>query len=95
MRRALIVLCALFLVAGLAAGCATQNALENAQTSLAQAKAAGAEKKAAFEYYAAQEYLKWGYHEAEEGNFKHADEFIKQSQGYSDKALQMSKGGAK
>jgi hypothetical protein len=95
MRRALIVLCALVLVAGLAAGCATQNALQSAQASLAKAKAAGAEKKAPFEYYAAEEFFKLGKAQAEIGDNKQADIFTKQSQDYSAMALQMAGGGAK
>jgi len=95
MRRAWIVLCAVVLVAGLVAGCATETAMQNARTSLAQAKAAGAEKKAAFEYYAAEEFLKKANIEAEEGNYSSAEVLTKQSQEYSAKALQMAGGGAK
>jgi hypothetical protein len=79
----------------LVAGCATSKALEKARTDFDQAKAAGAQTKAPFEYYAAEKYLALAIHEAEEGDSKHAESFIKQSMDYSAKALEMSKGGAK
>jgi ribosomal protein L9 len=95
MRRASIVLCAMILIAGLAAGCATSNTIGNAQAQLAKAKAAGAEKKAAFEYYAAEAYLGKAVFSAEIGDTKEANIFTKQSSDYSAKALQMAGGGAK
>lgn len=96
MKRPWVVLLAVVLCAGLVvAGCATANGIQNARMSLDKAKAAGAEKKAAFEYYAAEEYLKKASIEAAEGHAKSADTFTKQSQDYSAKALQMAGGGAK
>jgi len=83
------------LIAGLSAGCATKNALESTRKSLDNAKAAGAEKKAAFEYYAAEAYLGKAVHQAEKGDTKQAGIFNKQAADYSAKALEMSKGGAK
>jgi len=95
MKRPWVLLLAVVLCAGLVVGCATANRIENAQTTLAKAKAAGADKKAAFEYYAADEYLKKAIAQAELGDTKQADIFTKQSQEYSGKALQMAGGGAK
>lgn len=95
MRRTSIVLCTVMLIAGLAAGCATSNAIGNAQAQLAKAKAAGAEKNAAFEYYAGEAYLTKAVNEAEEGDCKAANVFTKQSSTYSAQALEMTKGGAK
>ena len=95
MRRASIVLCALVLIAGLAAGCATANAIGDARAQLAKAKGAGAEWSAPYEYYAGDAYLKKAVHEAEEGDSKQADIFTKQSSDYSAKALGIAKGGAK
>ena len=95
MKRASIVLCMVILIAGLAAGCVTSNAISNAQAQLAKAKAAGAEWSAPYEYYAGDAYLKKAVHEAEEGDSKQADIFNKEASAYAAKALQMAGGGAK
>ena len=95
MRRASVVLCALVLIAGLAAGCATANAIGDARAQLAKAKGAGAEYSAPFEYNAAEAYLKKAVFSAEIGDTKEASIFTKQSSDYSAKALGIAKGGAK
>ena len=95
MKRPWIVLLAVVLCVGLVAGCATANAIQGARTSLDKAKAAGAESKAPFEYYAAEAYLGKAVHQAEKGDNKQADIFTKQSQEYSAKALEMAGGGKK
>jgi hypothetical protein len=95
MRRAWVVLCVVVLIAGLAGGCATKNALESTRMSLDKAKAAGAEKKAAYEYYMGEAYLGNAVYQAEQGDTKQAGIFNKQAADYSAKALEMSKGGAK
>jgi hypothetical protein len=95
MRRVAIIFCAVLLIAGLAAGCATSNAIGNARAQLQQAKAAGADWSAPFEYYAAEAYLGKAVYSAEIGDTKQADIFTKQSSDYSAKALGMAKGGAK
>ena len=95
MRRALIVLCAVMLIAGLSAGCATKNALESTRMSLDKAKAAGAEKTAAYEFYMGEAYLGKAVHQAEKGDSKQAEIFNKQAADHAAKALEMSKGGAK
>jgi hypothetical protein len=95
MRRASIVLCALVLIAGLAAGCATANAIGDARAQLAKAKGAGAEWSAPFEYYAAEAYLKKAVFSAEIGDNQEANILTKQSSDYSAKALQVAGGGAK
>ena len=95
MRRTWIVLCAVVLIAGLAAGCATSNAIGNAREQLQKAKAAGADWSAPFEYYAAEAYLGKAVFSAEIGDTKQANIFTKQSSDYSAKALGMAKGGAK
>lgn len=95
MRRASIVLCAAMLIAGLSAGCATKNALESTRMSLDKAKAAGAEKKAAYDYYMGDAYLGKAVQQAEKGDTKQAEIYNKQAADHAAKALQMSKGGAK
>ena len=95
MRRASIVLCVAVLIAGLAGGCASRNAIGDARAQLQKAKGAGAEWSAPFEYYAAEAYLKKAVFSAEIGDNKQADTFTKQSAGYSAKALETAKGGAK
>jgi hypothetical protein len=83
------------LIAGLAAGCATSNAIQSARAQLESAKAAGAEWSAPFEYYAAEAYLGKAVFSAEIGDPRQADVLTKQSQAYSAQALQIAKGGAK
>ena len=95
MKRASIILCALVLIAGLAAGCATANAIGDARAQLAKAKGAGAEWSAPFEYYAAEAYLAKAVFSAEIGDPNQAGVLTKQSQAYSAQALQIAKGGAK
>ncbi len=95
MRRALVVLCAMFLIAGLAAGCATSNAIGDARAQLEKAKSAGAEWSAPYEYYAADAYLSKAVYQAYKGDEKQADIFTKQSKAYSAQALGMATGGAK
>jgi hypothetical protein len=95
MKRASIALCAILLIAGMSAGCATSNAIQGAQEQLQKAKAAGADWSAPFEYYAAEAYLGKAVQQAELGDTKQANIFTKQSTDYSAKALGMAKGGAK
>ena len=95
MRRVSILLCAVLLIAGLASGCATSNAIQSAREQLQKAKAAGADWTAPYEYYAADAYLGQAVYQAEKGDNKQADVFTKQSSAYSAKALEMAKGGAK
>lgn len=95
MKRVSMVLCAMLLIAGLAAGCATSNAIQNARAQLVSAKAAGADWSAPFEYYAAEAYLGKAVFSAEIGDTEAANMFTNQSAGYSAKALEMAKGGAK
>ncbi|MHB1024859.1 MAG: hypothetical protein ACYC24_04035 [Desulfobacteria bacterium] len=95
MRRALILLCAVVLIGGLAAGCATSNAIQGARAQLEEAKSAGAIWSAPFEYYAGEAYLNKAVLEAEEGDNKAADAFTQQSKTYSAQALQVAGGGAK
>jgi len=95
MRRVAIVLCAVLLIAGLAAGCATSNAIQSAREQLQKAKAAGADWSAPYEYNAADAYLGQAVFQAEKGDTKQADVFTKQSADYSAKALAIAKGGAK
>ena len=85
----------MLLIAGLAAGCATSNAMRDAREQLQKAKAAGADWSAPFEYYAAEAYLGKATFSVEIGDTKQADIFTKQSSDYSAKALGMAKGGAK
>ena len=96
MKRPWVVVLAVVLCAGLVvAGCATSRGIKNAQAQLGKAKAAGAEKSAAFEYYAAEGYLGQAVRQAEEGDNKQAKIYTKQSIDYSAKALEKAKGGAK
>jgi hypothetical protein len=95
MKRAAMVLCAMLLIAGMASGCATSNAIQGARAQLQAAKGAGADWSAPFEYFAGEYYLNKAVLEAEEGDPRQANIFTKQSSDYSAKALEMAKGGAK
>jgi len=85
----------LLLPAILAAGCASTTALRKADGSFGQAKAAGAESKAPFEFYAAEAYLGLAHHEQAEGDRKGVVEFSGKSEKYSAEALQKAGGGMK
>ena len=96
MKLPWVELLAVVLCAGLVvAGCATSKGIKNAQAQLEKAKAAGAEKSAPFEYYAAEGYLGQAVRQEKEGDNKQAKIFTKQSTDYSAKALGIAKGGAK
>lgn len=96
MKRPWIVMSAVVLYAGLAAaGCATANAIKSAQASMERAKAAGAETKAPYEYYAAEAYLLQANHETGEGDGKQAMAFARESEAHSAKAIEKAGGGAK
>jgi hypothetical protein len=95
MKRPWVLLLAVVLCAGLVAGCATANAIGSARAQLEKAKAAGAIAKAPAEYYMAEAYLGKAVQQAELGDSKQANIFTKQSAGFSAKALEMAKGGAK
>lgn len=83
------------LAAGLATGCSSATALKNAKSSFEQAKAAGAEKKAPYEYYMAESYLGVAEHESQEGDSKGVREFVEKSEQYSAEAIRKAGGGAK
>ncbi len=68
MKRTLFYFLSALLFAGLISGCGSIKYVHRAQTSFDEAKAAGAEQKAPFEYYAAEEYLSLSEHENEEGD---------------------------
>lgn len=90
--KALLVL---LLPAFLAAGCTSAAALKSARTDFGKAKAAGAETKAPFEYYAAEAYLDLADHEKAEGDHAGVRGFAETSKKYSAEALQKAGGGAK
>ncbi len=79
----------------LLAGCASTQEIRGAKDAFGKAKAAGAESKAPYEYYAAEAYLERMDHEVGEGDQKAAREFAKESRMHSEEALRISGGGAK
>ncbi len=95
MKRPWALVFAVILSAALAAGCASTTALNNARTSFDQAKAAGAETKAPYEYYSAEAYLGLAEHEKDEGDKEGINEFAEKSQKFSAEAIQKAGGGAK
>jgi len=95
MRHLFGALLVLALPAMLAAGCASTTALRKADDAFGQAKAAGAESKAPFEYYAAEAYLGVAHHEQAEGDRAGVVEFSKTSEKYSAEATRKAGGGMK
>jgi hypothetical protein len=86
---------AVILSAGLATGCSAKHSVQNASDSFEKAKAAGAETKAPYEYYAAEAYLGLAEHEVEEGDKDGARLFAEKSEKMSAEALKKAGGGAK
>lgn len=88
--RGLMVLCALFFFLG---GCAVYTAkdIQGVEELINQAAAAGAEKKAPYEYYSAKEFLNNAKEELSEADDKNAKMFGEKAQAQAEKALQMSK----
>ncbi len=78
----------------LVGGCATTNALQNAQSALDKAKVSGAPEKAKLDYYMAQTYLEAAKKEVDEGDNDEARTFAAESEKYSGQAIQKA-GGAK
>jgi hypothetical protein len=76
-------------------GCATQGALRNARESFERSKAAGAEKKAPYEYFMAESYLNRAEHEAKENDGDAAREYAGQAEKYSADALDKATKGGK
>ncbi len=95
MGRLWVLALAVILTAGLAIGCSSATALKNSKSSFENAKAAGAETKAPYEYYSAEAYLGLAEHETDEGDRRGVREFSEKSQQFSAEALKKAGGGAK
>ncbi len=97
MKRPWALLFIVVLSAMLAVGCARahKTAMNNARTSLDQAKAMGVQEKAPLEYYTAESYLRIAEEEVTEGDYKGAKEFAEKSQKASAEAMKKAGGGAK
>jgi hypothetical protein len=95
MKRSWVFILAVILSAGLAAGCSAKHAVQNARTSFEKAKAAGAETKAPYEYYAAEAYLGLAEHEMDERDKDGIRLFSEKSEQMSAEALNKAGGGAK
>jgi len=78
----------------LLAGCSTLGGLQQASDQLAQAKAAGAEQKAPYEYTAAELYLQMAAEQKQVWDWSAASEWAQKSLTYSGQALEKAKGGA-
>jgi hypothetical protein len=84
------------MAAVLIAGCSSATTVvKNARTSFEDVKAAGAETKAPYEYYAAEAYLGLAEHEIEEGDNAGASLFAEKSERMSAEARKKAGGGAK
>jgi hypothetical protein len=95
MKRIILYLGLFLLITGLISGCSSMKYVKRAQSSFDDAKAAGAENGAPFEYYAAEEYLELSEHENDEGDHSQAQIFADESEKYSAEALKITGGGAK
>jgi hypothetical protein len=78
----------------LVAGCAAQRSVKQAQLSLDNARGAGAESGAPYQFFAAQAYLELAEHEKAEMDLAAAKEFAEMSIGFSDKAIEKAGRGA-
>lgn len=85
----------ILLCIGLLPGCGALKAVQQAQDAFGNAKQAGAETKAPYHYYAAEEYLKLAEYERDEVDPVGAETFANQSRDHSGKALQKAGGGGK
>jgi hypothetical protein len=74
---------------------ARTQAVENARISFLEAKAAGCESAAPFEYYMAQEYLQLAEEELASGDKHGVAEFAGKSKAHSAKAIEIAKGEIK
>jgi len=70
-------------------------AVEKARVAFQEAKAAGCEVAAPFEYYMAQEYLQLAERELAEGDKNHVFVFAEKSKAHATKAIEMAKGGVR
>ncbi len=95
MKRLWALTLAVILSAGLAVGCSATHTVKNARASFEKAKAAGAETKAPYEYYAAESYLGLAEHEVDEGDKDGVRLFAEKSERMSAEALKKAGGGAK
>ena len=88
-------LAVLALAAGLGFGCGSAHkSLQQAKDGLAQAGEAGAETRAAYEYYAAESYLNLAQHEFDETDHKQTVVYAEKSMDFSRQALEKAGGGA-
>ena len=102
MQRRWTLLLGILVSFSLCTGCASvgqktpaSSAIRQARFSFDKAKAAGAESKAPFEYYAAEAYLEKARHEWQENDLEGARLFAAKSENYSAQALEKAEGGAK
>lgn len=95
MKRRMPCLMSVLLVAALLTGCSSLKYVKKARTSFSEAKAAGAENDAPFEYYSAEAYLELADHEIEEGDNPQARIFADESEKYSAEALDITGGGTR
>ena len=83
------------LAAGLGFGCAGAGKnLQQAQESFSQARDAGAETKAPYDYYAAENYLQLAEHEFDEVDLKQTTVYAEKSLEFSRQAFEKAGGGA-
>ena len=82
------------LCAAVCVGCGASNSLQQAKDSFGSAKQAGAEKKAAYEFYSAETYLQLAQHEFDEMDYKQTSIYAQKSQDFSKQAVEKAGGGA-
>jgi hypothetical protein len=95
MRRLGILIAVALFASGSLFGCSTDRMVRQANDSFEKARQAGAETKAPYEFYAAQEYLELAEHEKDEMDNKQARIWAEQSLKHSAAALDKAGGGGK
>ncbi len=83
------------MTSGKMAKAASKEAVENAGIAFEKAKTAGAERKAPYEYYLAEEYLLLAREELNEGDRHGGGHFAAESEKYSNQAIERAKGDLK
>lgn len=80
--------------AALCVGCGASRSLCDARVGFGEARDAGAETKAPYEFYAAETYLQLAEHEFDEVDLKQTRIYAEKSQEFSRQAVEQAGGGA-
>jgi hypothetical protein len=83
------------LAAAVGFGCAAGSSVVQARDAFSQARDAGSETKAAYDYYAAETYLQLAELEYDDNDLRQAEVYAQKSLSFSERALKTAGGGAR